>query len=777
MTRFGELLSFDGTNMTKRTFLSLSLAAGFLGCATLVSAQVPVNSDYNKDVTRTFVSERSGEALETVNSILCMIAQTKYDDASLLNSGFYRALVDESVCEGRDSAEKSGDSSSGGTGASGAKEYVNWTVKSTRANATSPQILTAFVHVKGEGGVPLTIEAKMVITEGASEFNPTGAFEMHFKGVPAGSNVPVMKGIISSERDSQGRVLIRFTENQSFNNQVVYQTKAALRRNTLGGEGSVSTLDKMQGPGSKAVNFNFAYNSSFFRRAKVGGGEDQCLRRGVFETSAWRYGLYNRTTGERVNINGGFPINTAADGSGAFGYVGYYGLFLPPDAGDVDDGDSVYRLSFNNGAPQTTQYTLVVKNGKLKKHTRSVLTLGELKNVPLEGQLPIIGDPGSNNTMKRLTWNGSTLAVRASANQGGGGPPNWSNVVPAQPITSSTTLMFGDIGLYSQSLGGQVRIKLNNCQPISQFDPSQGVQCDAPTASTTVVFYKESTVTPGDGTVPAVLTCYDNCPKATSPSGMSPSDPTYAGNFTAHTYAYTAGILTDGGNPATLSDVANGQPWGFNSGPLFDFASNAASLQCPWDAGQVCPWRAWSELPEFYTWETGPNSWNKFTTVQDQSSNILTFDAPKPVQFEYPLGGTDGLNPEAVDKKFRGNTFFLQYSGFGDLQGIPGKCFNPANPTDSSPDCSGEGRRWVPEFTIPAGSTVLDEDGVTSYLVKPLEVEQRMAKAPISSCNNIDVVDLKSLWPNLSTDWKDPDLGTEPEITDPPKVIAGVVQE
>lgn len=763
--------------MTKRTLLSLSLMTGISCFPALVAAQLPAGSDYNKDVTRTFVSERSGEALESVNSILCMIAQTKYDDDSLLNSGYYRALVDESVCEGRDSAEKSGDSSSGGTGASGSKSYVNWTVKSTRASATSPQMLTAFVHVKGPGDVPLTIEAKMLITEAASEFNPTGAFEMHFKGVPAGSNVPVMKGIISSERDSQGRVLIRFIENQSFNGQVVYQTKAALRRNTLSGEGSVSSLDMMQGPGSKPVNFNFAYNSSFFRRSKVGGGEDQCLRRGVFETSAWRYGLYNSTTGDRINVDGGFPINTAADGSGAFGYVGYYGLFLPPNAPDVDDGDSVYRLSFNNGAPQTTPYTLVEKNGKLKKHTRSILTLGELKNVPLEGMLPLIGGGGPNNSITRLTWNGVNLAVRASATQSGDGPPTWTNVVPAQPITSATSLMFGDIGLYSQSLGGQVRIKLSNCQPINQFDPSQGVHCDAPSASTTVVFYKESTVAPGDGTVPAVLTCYDNCPKSTSPSGMSASDPVYSGNFTAHTYAFAAGILTDGGNPATLSDAPNGQPWGFNSGPLFDYASNATSLQCPWDAGQVCPWRAWSELTEFYTWETGPNSWNKFTTVKDQSNNVVAFDPPKPVQYEYPVGGTDGLNPEAVDKKFRGNTFFLQYAGFGDLQGIPGKCFNPANPADSSPDCSGEGKRWVPEFTIPAGSTVLDDDGITAYLVKPLEVEQRMAKAPSSSCSNIDIVDLKSLWPNISTDWKDPELGDEPDITDPPKVIAGVIQE
>ena len=181
-------------------------------------------------------------------------------------------------------------------------------------------------------------------------------------------------------------------------------------------------------------------------------------------------------------------------------------------------------------------------------------------------------------------------------------------------------------------------------------------------------------------------------------------------------------------------------------------------------------------LSEFYTWETGPNTWNKFTSVQDSNNNVVQFDAPIPVKFTYPTAGTGGLNPSAVDQKFAGNTFYLQYGGFGTVIGIPGKCFNPANPSDNDPDCSKPGRRWVPEFTIPAGTAATNSSGSITYLIKPLEIEQRMAKLALAQCSALKISDLSSQWLNLSKDWTDPNLGVEPDITDAPRVIGGVVQ-
>jgi hypothetical protein len=742
-------------------------------------------SDYEKDTTRTFVNERAGDALEQVNSILCMFDQTKYSDPSLLNAGPYVALVDESACSGRDDTNKSSSSSSGGTSANDAKEYTTFKVNSTRSSATAPQIVTAFLHVNGPAKQDLNVQVKMSITEGASEFNPLGAFSLSFKGSLPGSPGTLMRGVVSSSRDALGRVVVKFSEaigGGSSGFPEMESTKAALIKNTVGGTGSVFSRQMSGGqgdggPGGQSeLRSDFAYDQEYFLRKDVGANQQQCLSRSTFETSAWSYGLYNAQTGARITRNSGFPINTQADGRGAFGFLGFSGLFVPPGAPTLSDGDRVYRMERGQQGPSATPYSVYIRNGKLKKYTRSETTLGQLKNVPLEGPLPTPGSPNQMGVMARVTWDGATLAVRATANGSSGGPPNWTDVVPPQVFNRSNPVMFSDLGLFSQALGGQVRIKLSNCTPVNPFNPGQGLNCDTPTDSTKVLFFKESVVQPTDPTVPASLTCYENCPKAGT-TGMDKNDLTYASDGTAHTYTYVDGLLRDNGNPVVLSEASQGQSWGFGSMPLFNgTADNLAKLACPFNPNQICGWRAWGELAEFYTWETGPNIWNKFTSAKDSNGTVVQFDPPLNVQLVYPAAGTAGLNPAAVDQKYAGNAFVLQYGGFGQLQGIPGKCFNPENPADNDPDCSKPNRRWVPEFTIPAGLAVTDQATGVSYLVKPLEVEQRMAKADLAACSGIQVSDLSALWPDLTKDWSDPNLGEEPTIVDPPKVIGGVLQ-
>ncbi len=739
-------------------------------------------TDYEKDKTRTYVHERSSEALEAVNSILCMLDQTRYGDSTLLNSGYYTALVDESLCGERDSAEKSDSSSAGDTSANEATSYTEFKVKSERANPTDPQVVSMFVKVNGPNDMPMNIQGKFTMTEGVSEFNPLGAFTMVFKGSVNGVPVPIAKGLVKAQRDTLGRVVLKYAESMSFGGQELFGVKAALLKNTEGGSGSTFQKELSGGPGgggpgggASQSTTHFGYNKTNFKRKDGTTNEEVCLSRTSFETSAWQYGLYNKDTGARVPVNSGFPINTQADGRGQFGFLSFHGLFFPPGGPSLNDGATVYRVERGANGPVSTPYTLTIKDGKLKRFVRSEVSLGSLKSIPLEGMVPFFGD-SNPNSIKRFQWDGTQLKIVATASQSQGGPPAWTPLTPNQPITEQTTLMFGDIGIYSQALGGQGRIKLANCVPVSGGNPASGVRCSAPTADTKVIFFRESLVAPGDSTVPATLRCYDNCPKA-GPSGMDKNDPSYANDGTAHNYAFTSGLLRDGANPATLAEAQSGKSWGFGSGPMFDpSTANLAALACPWDAAQTCPWKAWGELSEFFMWETGPNSWNKFTSVIDGNGNVVNLDPPLAVQYVYPAVGTGGVNPTTVDQKFAGNTFYLQYGGFGNLQGIPGKCFNPENPADTDIDCSKPGRRWVPEFTIPSGSVAKNGNGVDAYYVKPLEVEQRMAKVAATSCASIKVSDLSGMWPNLATDWTDPNLGAEPEVSGAPKVIAGVLQ-
>lgn len=43
-------------------------------------------------------------------------------------------------------------------------------------------------------------------------------------------------------------------------------------------------------------------------------------------------------------------------------------------------------------------------------------------------------------------------------------------------------------------------------------------------------------------------------------------------------------------------------------------------------------------------------------------------------------------------------------------------------------------------------------------------------------CAGISIVDLSGQWLSIAKDWVDPNLGAEPDITDAPRVIGGVVQ-
>ena len=750
------------------------LLSKFMGLAVPTSA----TADYNKDITNVYVNEKAGDAFKTVNMILCMISQTKYSD--MVNQGFYTAMINTNSCKGNDSASLSGSSASAGTSATSAPSYDVWTVKSERATATSEQIFTAYIHLAqaGKDNGPMTVEAKATITEGVSATNPLGIFTMYFKGyAPSDSTKKiVMKGILKTELNA-GKVMIKFAELDGDASAPLSNTMAAYLKDDTAktGSGSAYVLDSYNGT-PKTGRINFAYNSTLFKRnavqanySTVINAESACLDRTKFETSAWRYGVYS-SSGSRKNLNGGFPINTKQDGTGISGYLSYYGLNLnsPTGTQTLADGAKVYKKSWSSGVESNTEYSIYIRGGKLKKHVKSSITLNDIKNIPLEGSLP------GSTTMNRITWDGSTLAIRATAAMSTSGTPVWTELSPAVAITNTTTLPYTNIGLYSQSLGGQLNIQMANC--IYSAANGGGFKCDTPSATTNVIFYKESTVYPDD-TVPSALACYDNCPKAGSSSGMASTDMTYQMFMdpnvdNRHNYSFTYMLLKDNAYNVILTTAPTGQSWGFSSGPLFDPSSaNMSLLKCDWDSSKTCGWKAWNSLSEFYTWETGPNSWNQFNAAKDSAGAFVKFD--QPLQAMYVHSQTDST---AYDYKYNGTKFFLQFNGFGDLQGIPGKCVNPNDPSAVVLDCSGGNYRWVPEFTIPAGSEVTMNSN--KYLVKPLDVEQRMKSLKTNgACTAVGKPpNMSASFPVIITDWVDPALPTEPVITEAPKVIAGTVQ-
>jgi hypothetical protein len=732
----------------------------------------PDDSDFSKDQTHIWVNERSAETFGTINEILCMISQTKYD--AMVNKGNYKAQIDKTLCSSdNDDPSSAGEDSQNQSSGSTMPDYQMWTVNSSRLDDISPQTVKVWIHESGKDmgkEPPKAIFAKAIITEGTSDTNPYGLFTLNFKMSPeidgVVSSSTMGKGLLKSvENPTSGKVLLQFISNMNMTipgeGSMTRTEKATLDRTADGssGGGTVYNYENMPFmPAPKEETFDFAFNSTEFIRVD-GDGVPTCMDRTAYDETAWRYGLYD-SNGARLERDSGFPIKTTLNGKNYFGWIGYYGIWFPKDV-TLNNGDQVYKMDFGPGSGAGQPYNVLISGGKLKKHVRKEMTLGEVKNVPMDYW------DMSDQMSYHVKWDGSNF-IKFEYMDNSGGNYFWKKLSPEVTYDISD-LNFDMLNFWSQSLGGNIQIKLD-CTVTGggPFTPPT-FSCSADDTSV-VIFYAESIIFPSD-TPPSTFACFTNCPDVTmiGNGDQWPYDNTYAqpqpvlpsaAQYLTYNFDTSDMLLTYNSTPVLATSV--NYQWGVMSGPLFEpTAGNLDLLACDWDPTQTCGWKAQTNLPEYYTWETGPNEWNKFTAlVNPNDQSILKFDPP--LQTSY-LHTWDDLST---------STFNLEYSGFGDLHGIPGKCID----WDSGEEVEcGEGTRWIPQFSISEGTEVTDvSDGVTNYYIKALEKEQRMKLLDESICAELPTTtyDLPSI-----SEWVDPNIGTEPVVDGAPAVVGGVVQQ
>jgi len=743
-----------------------------MGHSSLNAAEFPADSDFNKDQTKIYVNERSAETFEIVNEILCMIGQTKYDE--MLNKGTYKAQIDKNQCSSNnDDPSSAGENSQNQSSGSTMPKYEMWTINSTRADDNSPQIVKVWIHESSDDDKgmepPKMIYAKAVITEGVSDTNPYGIFTMNFRIHPELDGVvyptPMGKGLLKTELDPDtGKVLLKFASKTDMNTpegEMHFIEKATLGRSADGSTGGGTAYNYEVNPfmpEPKQDTFDFAFNETNFLRVNE-LGEPMCMDRSDFDETAWRYGLYD-SNGARVNRNSGFSIMKQVDGKDYYGWIGYYGIWFPKEVTLAND-DQVYKMDFGHGGGEGEPYNVLISGGKLKKHVRKEMTLGEVKNVPLDYW-------DMNEQMNyHVKWDGSNF-IKYEYIDNSGGNSLWKKLDPEVTYDISN-LNFDMLNFWSQSLGGNVQIKLY-CTASGEPPAPPIFSCSADDTMP-VIFYAESIVFPSD-TVPSTLACFSNCPDATKISSgeqwpydntyeqPQPVVPTEAQYLSYHFDSSQMMLTYDDGTTPVLA-TSDTYQWGVMSGPLFEpTADNLSLLSCEWDSTQTCGWMSHTTLPEYYTWETGPNEWNKFTVlVNPMDGSVLKFDPPLQVSYVHTW---DDLST---------STFNLGYSGFGNLWGIPGKCIDWDSGAET--ECRSE-TRWIPQFSISEGSETTDvSDGVTKYYVKPLEMEQRMKQLDSLFCANLSTKTYSL--PSIS-EWVDPNIGSEPAVDGPPAVVGGVLQ-
>lgn len=695
-------------------------------CATAcISASLgaaPLSGAYSTDPQNEYTADQATREVKEPSQILCYISNTRPD--AMVNKGRYVALIDTKKC---DSDGMSNASNSTATGSAGATQYTPMSLTTTRASGTSPQIVKGHVDMKDdEGTFDLPVYIHMSQTEAPSTAAPSGVLTFNYavklndatqiNGVNMPSGSLIVRGRITTSSNS-----IQYAEIGGMGTGQTNDVRLYVSGNDSAGSGAV--VADYNGNQSDAT-YIFGYNATNFCRSGTEAGAaiaERCFKRSKDDAikSVWRYGVYN-ADGSRFDLpSPGFSVRDAA---GNWGYASYWGLWLsnPPA-----DGDTV------TNAKSGTSYTVRRGGGKLIKTTRYQKKLDEIKNNKFQFYNMTAGSGLSAQTTYEAYWDAAAAKFKVVGTSSCGQNGCFNTTINTIEITAAQLLSNNAWGIsgWSQSLG-RVTVPATTLSDANPGTKANGVN-----------YMAETVVKPGE-TVPANLKCVANCPTVAqinsfvaSPSNQSPFDATTVNSWSgianpiAYTWDASSYSLKDSSNAQVSSDLlANvntsdfdktNYKWGIRSGALVDAAKfvPGGDMDCDGQGGNnnYCDSKSFT-LDEYYQYEIGAQDYNRATFLMSGSTPV-SFSSPLTAVFDVP-------NDSSKYGLYAGASMNLQFLGFGDLNGIPGRCVDPYTNLEAS--CSNS-TRWLPAFAIEDGSSVTI-DGQTKY-VKWLERELRFAPA------------------------------------------------
>jgi hypothetical protein len=789
--------------------------AGVLLCSA-AAATPPTSSPYGTDVANVYVQDATSDGLAGLNMVLCIVKGLGAGDmltrhGTVGSNGVtrvtYNALVDRNRCD-NSSLSSASNSAGDASGATATPAYLNAVVDVTRGSGASDPMVAATWMTMTSNGKPVTVWARLSATQDPVTNPPYGTMHLDYAGYS--ESVMQFNGFI----DAQGGAVTHVeTSGGSGNGGDV--ALALNATSSTAGNGVIRSPDRSQ-PGSAMVTYLFQYTDAAF--ARNDGSGDRCFdrSRANAQSSVWSYGIYDASSGDRIDLaHPGFPIvGTAGSGlSGVtagtleYGYAGYWGINFggvdPAVLGALPDGQVTAISSIQDSRTgHSATYQMYKDSGRLTRWTQNTTTLGALDGIPLlfwaEGCSLVNGNLA-------MTPNASPSPSGNTNCTGGGGSgtgpdfQNWAiqwnsaharfDVVGIKTCAPDTGMCLvtrftginspapvpvlqefrqQPINAWSEALG-------NIVIPIPPGD-TMGAGGSAAHADTDpAYYYAQASVLPAAGN-PLNLYCISNCPTAASlasyaSGGAWPFDSgtvmQWAGGANQVHYAYGAsGLLDDTQAHVVLPAGAQNGLQGVMSGRLYPTDLGAVLVNgvrsCPQGVAYCEP----SAPAEYYTYQTGPNQWNQALWLTSSGTPVV-FDPPQDIPYTVPAGAAFG--------SWAGKTIQLQFGGFGNLTGIPGTCVDPATNAVLS-NCTPQSR-FVAAFALPDGTSL--SLGSRAVLTRALNAELRLA--PMACPSGLSTAGLNLSPP--TTLPHDPSqssdtayIGVAPTVTSPPAVIDGVLQ-
>jgi len=688
------------------------------------SLRALTGSDYETDQTRYWIQDNSMQALDTVNMILSSLQETRYWEQT--NAGAYIALVSED------------DRGGGGERGNNGTTYEEWVVNSTRANNSSPQVVSFWIEQTETMGdpSPSMIYGRMTVTEEPTDSQPLGAFTLYFKNLglseASTSTNTNFEGYLRTvpRTDSQSELEFYMAHGDADGTPALNEFAMRDRVHVVGdpvagtGRAYTESIFKMNNGSlfTEEGEYQMEFNEDYLARRDVTNANTLAvLDRNDFETRVHRYGVYDNTTEDRIEQMSGFPIQ---DANGENGWAGFYGLWFPEGTA-LTNGQEVLRRSFENSS--TTPYTVFIAPGRLEKRTREAIVLGDIIDEVMEWFDPVAGQE------LQVMWTGQDF-VKVGVRSGN----SWTEIDPAVSIASSFST--GEwISCWSQARG---QVEWTWPASIGNTDPAyiwQNVTINADSAemaSGDLTLHGYFNMLRADITTNQANFISSESPYLPDATGVS------TGN-TVYTFDKTTLMLMIGADPVALDTgvtITQGPGlYGLNCGPMYPSA--------------LTSFNEFGTEATTYQWYIGDNEWNQLRTLQDENGDFVQFDEPLRMSYTHDETGS----------AFDDRTFFLEWDGQW-LGGIPYEQDTATN-------------QWNPLFNIPSGATASTSNG--TYKIKQLEGEQTMVEvgnpSAVYTAEGFDIDGTPITVPTASP-YEDPAIGARPEVTEAPLYVGGVSQ-
>ena len=778
-----------------RKNLIFTLSVSLLSLSGMVSAQ-PYNAsgtDYSKALAgqEKWSEDMANEFVSMPNSFACIISNS---GGEVNANASWTALIDEVACGLAEPDPQ------------GATVYSSSAMQSSRANNNSAQEVTAWFNATGG----MRYIADVTLKQSAGAMPPFGEWYFSFYKAgnlsggtwttytkdtstdygyvdikPSGSDIAILVATEMNmeetmnlgsgakpyliDDDTYAKVL--FVGGSSDNTKFVGSSNNVITDKATG-------VDTGAGDGytmvAGATNATHYFRQNLNQAGALVAGTDACFdRTKQFETTH-QSGLYNATTGAKVNLTGGFGF-TKSDGTR--GYLGPWGVWI--DGGETNFTTNSRSLAITND--DDVSYTLKWAPGTLQQKSLTEETLANGDTFKMwydEGGEEVTAVWDSTNS--RFTLTGST--VNATLSSTNWERYMWSDVKRAEVIWTggsnvklqnrkdvtflSTLADATSTKFYSKYSKGLQHTKLSSLPySLSSFNSASNtyeLMTDNATKDNAQTYFFTGS-TPGGSYEPNTLYLDDGN------GSLSANDKPIRFDFSLNEQKNTS---TDYGNSdATASFTHNNSKWpGGNISLVLASEADTTGDTCDKAGGDYSGCTG-------YEWQFGAMPWDHSTSAYDASGSAVTLDDPIMIEYTYvatddrnngmsidirtqdqynPLTGcsairdstnsTTDANGDAYGEScssvtpasYAGRKFLLEYDG-QDLHGMPGM------DVCSDDLCQGI-KYWVRLLNLKDGTELTDTKGDKYvFLANGVSSTFQPAAGGVGDCSAISFTSLADL--------------------------------